>query len=562
MRLSFSFLKILIGVGFFSLFIQSFVLQKDLNLKEDYQNHIYKTKIIRPERGLILDRDGKVLADNRLRIDLKLQEGVVLDNFHKDPDGWHVDVDFETFKKLKVNSQVVDVRERLARYYPYGRLFSLILGYTRRIDPQDHVALEEYGYGMNERIGATGIEMVYETTLRGDYGSVFFRDLPSSYYEDEILNQENAQKGDDIHLSLSLPIQKLSWDILENNEGGSNGVVIVGNPITGELYSMVSRPSYSPEGYMSSRWEDIPGVGQKSELFNRATEGLYPPASTFKVVSAAAALEYMGIDPSRRYNCNGAVRVGNTIFKGWKKEGLGVLDMVDSLAHSCNETFYYLGMEVPGWNKDPKILQDTAYQFGFGSKVGLPIPESKGLIPDNEWKKRNFGEPWYGGDTVNMMIGQGSLLVTPIQVYSAYQALANGSRISPILISKIGDNIQDKNYLDFHFSDKTLGTIRKGLDFAVSEGTAIRTLIDDDWSIVEGVTMSAKTGTAQTGNSQLPPHGWFVGYGEIKVSEKKIEPILVLILAEHAGMSSKSVVPKARQLIKNIRDYWRLELED
>ena len=153
---------------------------------------------------------------------------------------------------------------------------------------------------------------------------------------------------------------------------------------------------------------------------------------------------------------------------------------------------------------------------------------------------------------MNMMIGQGSLLVTPIQVYSAYQALANGSRISPILISKIGDEMQNKNYLDFYFSDKTLGTIRKGLDFAVSEGTAIRTLIDDDWSIVEGVTMSAKTGTAQTGNSQLPPHGWFVGYGEIKVSEKKVEPILVLILAEHAGLSSKSVVPKARQLIKNI----------
>ncbi len=562
MRLSFSFLKILVGVGFFSLLLQSFLLQNNSKLKEDYQNHIYKTNTILPERGLILDRDGKVLADNRLRIDLKLKEGAVLHNFYKDPDGWHMDVDFETFKKLKNAEGIIDVRERLARHYPYGRLFSLILGYTRLIDARDYANLKEHGYGINERIGATGIEMVYETTLRGNNGNVFFRDLPSKYYEDEILNREKAQKGEDIHLSLSLPIQKLSWDILENEEGDSNGVVIVGNPVTGELYSMVSRPSYSPDGYMSSRWEDIPGVGEKSELFNRATEGLYPPASTFKVVSAAAALEYMGVDPSRRYNCNGAVRVGNTVFKGWKKEGLGVLDMVDSLAHSCNETFYYLGMEVPGWNRDPKILQEAAYQFGFGSKVGLPIPESKGLVPDNEWKKRNLGEPWYGGDTVNMMIGQGSLLVTPIQVYSAYQALANGSRISPILINKIGDETQNKNYLDFSFSGKTLETIRKGLDFAVKEGTAIRTLIDDDWSKVEGVTMSAKTGTAQTGNSKLPPHGWFVGYGEIKVSEKKTKPILVLILAEHAGMSSKSVVPKARQLIKNIRDYWRLELED
>jgi len=558
-------IKVLIVFSFFALAYKGFSIQNNNDLKEAYENKIYRKKTLYPERGVIFDRDGKILAGNRLSIDVRLPEDFSLNDFEKRA-GWYLDVDLTTLQSLKTDlKEELEVRESLVRYYPYGRLFSLVLGYTRILDDMDEDALLGHGYAPLQRLGASGIEMVYETTLRGQNGEILFRDLPDSYYdENEVLSKRDAVNGEDIYLSLSLPIQKFSWEILEDPETGEEitGVVIVGDPFTGEVYSMVSRPSYSPEGYMSSRWEDVPGFSNSSELVNRATEGLYPPASTFKVVSAAAALEYMNVDPSRTYNCNGAVQVGNQVFRGWNKDGLGVLDMVDSLAYSCNESFYYLAMEVPGWNRDPKILQNAAFEFGFGSKVGLPIAESSGLIPNNSWKKENMGEPWYGGDTVNMMIGQGSLLVTPIQVFSAYQAIAKGSRVSPVLVKRIGEMDQDKKHLDFSFSGSTLDTLRLGLEIAVSEGTAARTLIDDDWTRVEGVTMSAKTGTAQTGNDSLLPHGWFVGYGDIQVSEDLKKPIIVLVLAEHAGMSSKSVVPKARKLIKDIRDYWRLELRD
>ena len=557
-------IRLFVVLSFFSLLFKGFVIQNDDDLKERYQNRIYRKKTLYPERGIIFDRDGKILAGNRLSIDVRVPEDFNLKNFKKN-DGWHLDIDLETLQNLKMDlEEDLKIRESSIRYYPYGRLFSLILGYTRPLDVSDVNNLSNHGYGMNQRLGASGIEMVYETTLRGQHGELFFRDLPDNYYENEILSKKDPVKGEDIHLSVSVPIQKFSWEILEDPETGeeTKGVVIVGDPFTGEIYSMVSRPSYSPEGYMSSRWEEVPGSSNKGELINRATEGLYPPASTFKVVSAAAALEYMNVDPSRRYNCNGAVQVGNRIFHGWNEDGLGVLDMVDSLAYSCNETFYYLAMEVPEWNRDPKILQNTAFQFGFGERVGLPIPESSGLIPNNSWKKENIGEPWYGGDTVSMMIGQGSLLVTPIQVFSAYQGIAKGLRVSPMLVKRIGETEQDINYLDFPLSNSTLEILRLGLKTAVSEGTAARTLIDDDWTRVEGVTMSAKTGTAQTGNDSLLPHGWFVGYGDIQVSEDVKKPIILLILAENAGLSSKSVVPKARKLIKDIRDYWRLELND
>tara|TARA_B100000029_G_scaffold205991_1_gene203813 strand:+ start:392 stop:2068 length:1677 start_codon:yes stop_codon:yes gene_type:complete len=556
------FVKSFLFILFAVLVCKAFLIQDNDSLKEKYENRIYRTEKLIPERGVIFDRDGKTLAGNRLAIDVKGLNDISLEDFKKS-DGWYLDVDLETVKKLKMDFKDVEVRERSVRYYPYGRLFSLIVGYTRPLDINEVDNLQDY-FRRNERLGASGIEMAYETTLRGKDGEILFRDLPDKYYEDNvILSKEDSVRGDDIHLSLSVAIQKFSWEILEDSETGeeTKGVVIVGNPMTGEIYSMVSRPSYSPEGYMSSRWEDVPG-SLKGELLNRATEGLYPPASTFKVVSAAAALEHMGVDPARRYNCNGSVRVGNRVFHGWNEDGLGVLDMVDSLAYSCNETFYYLAMEMPGWNRDPEILQNTAFDFGFGSKVGLPIPESSGLVPNNSWKKKNTGEPWYGGDTVMMMIGQGSLLVTPIQVFSAYQAIAKGSRLSPKLVKRIGSLEQDEVYLDFSLNDSTLDVLRLGLKTAVSEGTAARTLIDDDWTSVEGVKMSAKTGTAQTGNDDLLPHGWFVGYGEIQVSENLKKPIIVLVLAENAGMSSRSVVPKARKLIKDIRDYWRLELGD
>ncbi len=507
-----------------------------------------------PKRGEIRDRDGRLLAGSRLMVDIRLPEGEILEGY-QNKDGWSLDIDLSLISQLLVAFPEAQLREREGRFYPLDRLFSHVVGYTRPIDAGGFEDWDSEGYGLHDRVGAVGIEAAYETVLKGKEGETVRWVTPGG--GERILDVVPPQDGAEVRLTLSAPLQWVAWEGLEDPSSGevTKGVVILADPTTGEILAMVSRPAFSPLAFMGSRWEErAGGEGTGDELLHRATMGLYPPASTFKIVSATMAMERMGIDPYKTWDCKGWVQVGNHLFKGWRYDygGHGHLDLLDSIAQSCDETFYYIAKIMAVDQRRPEYLSETARLYGFGAPVGIPLSEKKGTVPDGAWKRENRGEPWYGGDSVNMIIGQGFLEVTPIQLLAAYQPLAHSVRIIPRLVLSVGGQEMEAIVRPMPMEERTREILREGLLLVVQDdfGTAKRL------RQIEGVEMSGKTGTAQVGGDR-PNHGWFVGYGEIRVTEKSLRPIMILVFAEHGGSSSSSAVPIAGRVLAGVRDSWR-----
>ncbi|MCH7493307.1 hypothetical protein IIA16_01145 [bacterium] len=514
-------------------------------LGEEWRRQVHRQVTVPAPRGEIRDRDGVLLAGSRLFVDVWV-EGLELDAARKD--GWWLDLDVGQVTEILAAHPEAKVRERSGRFYPFGRLLSHVIGYTAPIGPEQYEALRGAGYRLNDRLGATGLEAAYETTLRGRPGRSVRWTVPGRGAAESVVAP--MVPGGDLELTISVALQIIAYESLVSPATGEpqDGVVIIADPTNGDILAMVSRPSYDPEPFLGpSRWSSPPAsqADWGTEFISRATQGVYPPASIFKVVGAAVALQDLGIDPYKRWNCKGWVGIGNRVFKGWKEGGLGWLDLIDSLAWSCDETFYYLALEMGG----AELLAAQARRFGFGEPVGLPLPEAAGLVPDAAWQRSVKGEGWYTGHTANMIIGQGDMLATPIQLVAAYQAIANPDRIPPRLVRRAGGVVQPVRRLPTPISPRTREIIDEGLLQAVVEGTARR-------CCPSGTRMRGKTGTAQTGeNSGL--HGSFIGYGEIEVTDTETRPIMVFVLAEFGGSSSVSAVPIARRVLTAVRDHWR-----
>ena len=430
----------------------------------------------------------------------------------------------------------VYLQEHFTREYPYGPLLSHIIGYTGFVTDDD-LKGEAY-YSPSDITGRAGIELFFENQLRGEKGETRV-EVNSIGKEDKLISSMSSQKGQDITLTLDLSLQKELEDILRkymNEFHVDRSAAIVLDPKNGEILAMISLPTFDDNLFTDTFDENIYKAllaNPHKPLFNRAISGVYPPGSTFKLIVGASALEENLIDEKFTVSSTGGIQVGQWFFPDWKPGGHGIVDIKTALAWSVNTFFYTIGggnngQEGLGINRIAKY----ADLFNLGKPTGIDLPhESSGFIPSEEWKLQTKNEPWYLGDTYHVSIGQGDILVTPLQDALWTSFFANHGTLYVPHIVKKEPAIIDKSFI----SSKNIDIIREGLRDTVRYGSA-RSLN------VVPVTVAGKTGSAQFAENKKP-HGWFTGFAPYDNPQ-----IIITVLMEESG-GSETAMPIARDFL-------------
>ena len=419
-----------------------------------------------PVRGMIYDRYGEVLAENHAVYELEVVPEQVRDmasfmtwatqslslterDRKKFDKRLHGRASFERIllksglseeqaARFAVNQYRfpgVALRGRLRRSYPLGHVTAHVVGYVGRISDKDLDAKERSRYRGVAHIGKLGIESYYEGNLLGRIG---YEQVETNAHGRVVrtLAREPAISGNHLHLTLDSRLQK----VVRNELAGHRGAAVVLEPHTGEILAFVSMPDYDPnlfaKGIDQVRYTALLQDSNKP-LLNRALYGRYAPGSTLKPILALAGLEHT-IDPRRRVNCPGffALKEGGRVYRCWRKQGHGAVNLKEALEQSCDTYFYQLGLTL-----GISGISEALTTFGFGKQTGIDLAsEPDGLIPTALWKQRRHGTPWYPGDTLNASIGQGYILSTPLQLAAATAALANRGRlVRPHLLRGVED---------------------------------------------------------------------------------------------------------------------------
>ena len=451
----------------------------------------------------------------------------------------------------------VELKKNSVRNYKNGEYFSHILGYTGKVSEND--LLGNKNFSPLDYKGKSGLELVYDDVLRGVNGRMV-------QYVDSVLRIKKERKvkdavsGNNLILSIDSGLQEeLYKDLLKKiNEikGAEGAAAIALDPNNGEVLAMVSLPSYDNNIFSSEeKRKEYKNIAKnpKNPFFNRPISGVYPPGSSLKPFIASAALQEGTITKNTKINDIGYISIPNIYnpkivytFRDWKVGGHGIVDVKKALAVSSNVFFYtvgggYGGIEGLGIDRIKKYLN----LFGFGRLTNIDLNgEDAGLIPDKEWKKNNKRENWFVGDTYNSAIGQGNILVTPLQLASATAAIANGGKLfEPKIVSRIidknGNTIKSTRKVlarDNFIDSENLRTVREGMRMAVTEGSARRLKNFP-------VKIAGKTGTAQIGGDDT--HAWFTSFAPYD------DPKIVLtILIEKGGEGSAAAVPVAKEVYK------------
>lgn len=443
------------------------------------------------------------------------------------------------------NLSGISIRKDASREYILAPYFSHINGYMGKIAPEDKEKHSDYA--LTEKIGRSGLEAQYEKVLRGSPGHTE-TEVNALGQEERVLNVEQPVAGQGLWLSVDGDLQKFLYEQLNSLDRRAIGVAV--DPRNGQVLALVSLPSFDNNIFSKPiSYEDFQKIINDPEkpLINRVISGEYPPGSTIKPFVAAAALEEKVVNFSTKINdAAGEIVIGDYRFGDWKVHG--VTDIIKAIAESCNVFFYYLGggygeFQGLGIERIDKYLNF----FGFNHSTGIDLPgERDGLVPNEKWKQDNKKEKWYIGDTYHIAIGQGDLLVTPIQLAMATAAVANnGILYQPQIVDKIVDS--DKNTVedikpeilnkDF-ISPQNISIVREGMRQAVVAGSA-RSLSDLP------VKVAGKTGTAQFGPLTLfRTHAWFTAFAPYDDPE-----IVLVILVEGGGEGSSIAVPIAKEVL-------------
>jgi len=423
----------------------------------------------------------------------------------------------------------VEVDIEAVRNYPNGDLAAHIIGYTGEMSEEELAKMKPQGYRMGDITGQMGVEYSFESKLRGEWGGQQV-EVDGANQVLKILGQKQAESGSNVQLTIDIEIQKAAEKAL----GDRQGALVAIDPRNGEVLAMVSRPTFDPNIFSSriteETWQQLQSKG--NPFVNRALQG-FPPASTFKIVTAAAGMETGKFPPSTVLPTYAALNLGGSELGEWNKAGFGPLDVVGALAWSSNTFFGQIARGIGG----PSLISWTR-KFGFGQKTGieLAVEEAPGLVADNDWKLQNYNWEWTDGDTVNMSIGQGFTQGTPLQVAVMFAVPANGGdRIKPHLLK---DDQELKTWREsLNLKPSTINTLRQGLRSVVTSGTG-QALNDAPFAI------SGKSGTAEA-----PPgdsHAWFGAYAPSENPE-----IVVVAFAEHSGGGGGSVAgPMVAQVLK------------
>lgn len=544
------------------------ILQRDAYRYRSHQNHIRQIPV-RAARGVLDDRTGRVLADNRPSYSLYLIPHI----FQKNPldqemtaaaAGFTVDsikhlirlsstgpftpvrllrdINFSLLSKIQENRLDLPslvVEQEPVRRYPQGNVAAHTLGFTGEISPEELTARQKQGYQRGDLTGKSGVERIYDPDLRGQKG---FRYVEVDVRGREVGNfggtmDQPPKAGRSLRLTLDLDLQQY----LERIFPDVRGAVIALDPRNGEVLAMISRPDMDLMQFASttnpSLWQDI-RTDTTHPMMNRGIQSQLPPGSTFKIVSALAAFASPDFNPQDTVFCPGFYDLGRKRFACWKPEGHGSVNLIGAIQKSCNVYFYHAALQID-WSE----WINYARQLGFGQRTGIDLyGEMAGLLPDSAYHQDKYHRNSMSqGAKLNLVIGQGDLLVTPIQMAVLGAVIASGGTlIQPHVVQAIQDAEGTWRSLPtsaqkVSISAEAISAVKAGMRLAAQAGgTAVR-------AAVAGQSVCGKTGTAQ--NPHGKPHAWFLGFAP------SADPSLVIVvLLEQQGSGGSAAAPIARDL--------------
>jgi penicillin-binding protein 2 len=463
-----------------------------------------------------------------------------------------------------------------------------LLGYTGPIPAEQFSQYETKGYNLIDVVGLAGLETEYEEWLRGIKGWESIEVDVTGRKVRTVSQNIKARPGHNLQLTIDIGLQKATTEALQeymDEVGSKQGVAIAINPKTGEILAMVSLPTYDNNMFargITPRELSLLSEDSWNPLVNHAIAGLYPPGSTFKIIPAAGALQERTVFPDTTFVDEGILYLPNKFepdnldlaqpFYCWLRTGHGEVNMISGLAYSCDVYFYQVGggyepIEYEGLGEER--MGRYAEMFGLGEVTGIDIPgEISGLVPNRKWKRLNYAETWLTGDTYNMSIGQGFVLVTPLQMLNATAAIANGGALyRPHLVKEIldaDDNVVKVNEPEvirqLEVEPQFIQLIQQGLRAVVDwdQGTA-----HEDFD-VPGVMVSGKTGTAEFCDEYpqcldrdgrvKTSHAWFTSYAPSYNPE-----IATVVFIYGGGEGSKVAVPVTNKIL---RYYFNIPDED
>ena len=542
-------------------------------------NNRLRIEAVTPARGLIEDRNGQILAENVSTFDIsvtpidlspdkQLQDEALgrvaritgeplselqnIINKSSSPEQKVVLVrDLSYEKAIALEIGMVDVpaiqvdRGQKRHYLNTAQFQSLahILGYVGKISQDEYGDLSKQGYQYSDQVGKTGVEDAYEKSLRGEPGQKVM-EVDALGRVKRVVKDEQPENGTDLHLTISADLQKIAEQALRDGMEKAKvkqGSVIVMDPRDGSLLAVVSLPSYDNNifaGSISSTAYAALIKNPENPLLARAWAGTYPSGSTIKPIYALAGLVEGVITPYTTVMSVGGIWLGQRLFPDWKAGGHGLTNVRKAIAMSVNTFFYticggtdtFKGLGIERMQKWLKVM-------GMGSKLGLDVPgEATGFIPSPEWKLAKKGERWYVGDTYNVAIGQGDLLVTPLQIAAETAVIANGGKR---IVPQFAKDISIQTVSSTPVADiQDINEVRLAMRDTVLSGTApsLRSL---------PFSSAGKTGTAQWRNDK-PNHAWFTSFAPFDNPQ-----VVVTVMLEEGGEGSSSATPVALQILKS-----------
>jgi len=424
----------------------------------------------------------------------------------------------------------VDVYVEPVRVYPFGASAAHVIGYVGRSNPSASTEDNPYHYYLPEMEGKGGVEKTADGRLRGRAGGRLIRVDASGFKHDETGDLQ-PNSGQDVRLTLDIEVQGMAEEIL----GERLGAVVVLDPRNGDVLALASTPRFDVTALQSQKaWQALL-ADTRRPLMNRAIAGQYPPGSIFKPLVALTALISGRVNSSTVISCTGVHTIGRHEINCWSKRGHGDLSMRKALEQSCNPFFIECGLR-----SEYRRLYHMADSVGFGRRTGIELEgEATGLLPDDEWKRRERRDAWRPGDTANVSIGQGALLVTPLQMAMFTGALANGGGVyRPRLWH--GEVQRGELLQQMAWGAEDLDLVRGGMHDVIhaETGTGKRALVD-------GVVMAGKTGTAQYGNGLK--HAWMILFAPFESPR-----YAVAMVVENAVSGGITVAPLMRELMQRI----------
>ena len=566
---TFTFLLILIRLIFLQL------LNHETYKRMSDENRI-RLIATQPIRGRILDKNGFILADSRFKYSLIVKPQYVnqrlwqkyklkiaqLFNISSDSlqkkyfDGLKNksfsialldDLTVEQVIKFRENENILnglEILTKIIRNYPYKTVASHVIGYTQPITDSEFNILSKKGYKLNDLIGRTGIEFVYEDHIRGEWGGEMI-EVNSSGTFTKSLGIKPSKQGKDLELTIDLNLQLIAEEVLKDKIGGA---IIVMDPRDGAIRAMASKPTFDlnffSKDFKPQKEYDALFNSPAKPLFNRALNA-YDPGSVWKIVTAIAGLESGRFPPETVLETKSCITYGSQCFREHNDLGFGKIGYEDALRVSSNTFFYQIGYGV-GVDE----IYNVSRKLGFAALSGIEISEQEniGLVASSEWAKegRGWGEPgrtpWLPEDIASMSIGQFVVQVTPIQIARAYAAIANGGYlVTPHLSKKEGQLVTNQKRIKIDIDSNNLQLVKNGLRKVVESGTGVSI----NYGVANLPPVSGKTGTAEDGEGGSD-HAWFVCF----TPSEKSELLIVAFAQNTPGGGSVHALPMAREILK------------